>query len=95
MAAPIWFTGRFLGGPHRVLLFWHYVANRFITLLSNIISDLNLSDMETGMKAFARKLMQLRLSADRFTLSPRSLRKRRGPDGESTKFRFRTGPHLR
>jgi glycosyltransferase involved in cell wall biosynthesis len=69
--ADMVYGSRFLGGPHRVLLFWHYVANRFITLLSNIISDLNLSDMETGMKAFAReKLMQLRLSADRFTFEP-------------------------
>jgi glycosyltransferase involved in cell wall biosynthesis len=69
--ADMVYGSRFLGGPHRVLLFWHYVANRFITLLSNIISDLNLSDMETGMKAFAReKLIQLRLSADRFTFEP-------------------------
>lgn len=69
--ADMVYGSRFLGGPHRVLLFWHYVGNRFITLLSNAISDLNLSDMETGMKAFVReKLMQLRLSADRFTFEP-------------------------
>ena len=66
--ADMVYGSRFLGGPHRVLFFWHYVGNRFITLLSNTITDLNLSDMETGMKAFARdKLVQLRLSADRFT----------------------------
>ena len=69
--ADMVYGSRFLGGPHRVLFFWHYVANRFITLLSNAISDLNLSDMETGMKGFARdKLMQLKLSADRFTIEP-------------------------
>ena len=69
--ADMVYGSRFLGGPHRVLYFWHYVANRFITLLSNAISDLNLSDMETGMKGFARdKLMQLKLSADRFTFEP-------------------------
>ena len=69
--ADMVYGSRFLGGPHRVLFFWHYVGNRFITLLSNAISDLNLSDMETGMKGFARdKLMQLKLSADRFTFEP-------------------------
>jgi len=69
--ADMVYGSRFLGGPHRVLLFWHYVGNRMLTLASNIISDLNLSDMETGQKAFLRdKLMQLRLSADRFTFEP-------------------------
>lgn len=65
------YGSRFLGGPHRVLFFWHYVANRFITLVSNIVTGLNLSDMETGQKAFVReKLTQLRLSANRFTFEP-------------------------
>lgn len=69
--ADMVYGSRFLGGPHRVLFFWHYLANRFITLLSNIVSDLNLSDMETGMKAFVRdRLLQLHLSADRFTFEP-------------------------
>jgi len=69
--ADMVYGSRFLGGPHRVLFFWHYVANRFITLLSNAITDLNLTDMETGMKGFMRdKLMQLKLSADRFTFEP-------------------------
>jgi glycosyltransferase involved in cell wall biosynthesis len=69
--ADMVYGSRFMGGPHRVLLFWHYVANRFITLLSNAITDLNLTDMETGMKGFVRdKLMQLKLSADRFTFEP-------------------------
>jgi glycosyltransferase involved in cell wall biosynthesis len=69
--ADMVYGSRFLGGPHRVLLFWHYLGNRFITLLSNVVSDLNLTDMETGMKAFVReKLMELKLSADRFTFEP-------------------------
>jgi glycosyltransferase involved in cell wall biosynthesis len=69
--ADMVFGSRFLGGPHRVLFFWHYLGNRFITLLSNAISNLNLSDMETGMKAFSReKLTKLKLSANRFTFEP-------------------------
>ena len=69
--ADMVFGSRFLGGPHRVLFFWHYLGNRLVTLMSNVFSDLNLSDMETGMKAFARdKLMALKLSADRFTFEP-------------------------
>jgi glycosyltransferase involved in cell wall biosynthesis len=69
--ADMVYGSRFLGGPHRVLFFWHYVGNRLITLLSNMFSDLNLSDMETGMKAFRReKLVALKLSADRFTFEP-------------------------
>jgi glycosyltransferase involved in cell wall biosynthesis len=69
--ADMVYGSRFLGGPHRVLFFWHYLGNRLLTLVSNAVSDLNLSDMETGMKAFRReKLMQLRLSADRFTFEP-------------------------
>jgi glycosyltransferase involved in cell wall biosynthesis len=69
--ADMVYGSRFLGGPHRVLLFWHYMANRLVTLLSNVFSDLNLTDMETGMKAFRRdKLTALRLSANRFTFEP-------------------------
>ena len=69
--ADMVYGSRFLGGPHRVLFFWHYLGNRLITLISNMISDLNLSDMETGMKAFRReKLVALKLSADRFTFEP-------------------------
>src|SRR5260370_10490824 len=65
------YGSRFLGGPHRVLFFWHYIANRLVMLFSNLISDLNLTDMETGMKAFRHdKLAALTLSADRFTFEP-------------------------
>ncbi|HKV54406.1 MAG TPA: glycosyltransferase family 2 protein [Candidatus Binataceae bacterium] len=69
--ADMVYGSRFLGGPHRVLFFWHYLGNRMLTLIANVVSDLNLSDMETGMKAFRRdKLTNLRLSADRFTFEP-------------------------
>jgi glycosyltransferase involved in cell wall biosynthesis len=69
--ADMVFGSRFLGGPQRVMFFWHYVGNRFLTLVSNMVTNLNLSDMETGQKAFVReKLMKLRLSADRFTFEP-------------------------
>lgn len=69
--ADMVYGSRFLAGPHRVLFFWHYLANRMVTLLSNMVSDLNLSDMETGMKAFRRdKLATLKLSANRFTFEP-------------------------
>jgi glycosyltransferase involved in cell wall biosynthesis len=69
--ADMVYGSRFLGGPHRVLFFWHYFGNRMLTLLSNVISDLNLTDMETGMKAFRRdKLSALKLSGDRFTFEP-------------------------
>ena len=69
--ADMVYGSRFIGGPHRVLFFWHYVGNRSLTLLSNAINNLNLSDMETGMKGFIReKLLKLKLSADRFTFEP-------------------------
>ena len=69
--ADMVYGSRFLGGPHRVLFFWHYIGNRLLTLISNLITGLNLTDMETGQKAFLReKLMELKLSADRFTFEP-------------------------
>ncbi len=69
--ADMVYGSRFLGGPHRVLLFWHYLGNRFLTLVSNVLNNLNLTDMETGMKAFRReRLAELKLSADRFTFEP-------------------------
>lgn len=69
--ADVVYGSRFLGGPHRVLFFWHYVANRFLTLVSNMLSDLNLSDMETGAKAFrAQVLKSLGLRSNRFGFEP-------------------------
>jgi hypothetical protein len=54
-----------------VLLFWHYVGNRFLTTLSNMFTNLNLSDMETGYKVFRRSILErLRLKANRFGFEP-------------------------
>ena len=65
------YGSRFLGGPHRVLFFWHMVGNRFLTLLSNMFTDLNLTDMETCYKVVhADLLKRLPLSANRFGFEP-------------------------
>lgn len=69
--ADMVYGSRFLGGPHRVFFYWHYVGNRLLTLLSNMVTNLNLSDMETGQKAFsAEKLKQITLRGQRFTFEP-------------------------
>jgi glycosyltransferase involved in cell wall biosynthesis len=61
------YGSRFQGGPHRVLLFWHSVGNRTLTLLSNMFTNLNLTDMETCYKLVRRELLQrLPLTSDRF-----------------------------
>jgi glycosyltransferase involved in cell wall biosynthesis len=65
------YGSRFLGGPHRVLLFWHSVGNRFLTLLSNMLTDLNLTDMETCYKMIRTDLLRtLPLGARRFGIEP-------------------------
>ena len=65
------FGSRFLGGDHRVLYFWHSVGNRLLTLLSNMFTDLNLTDMETCYKAVRAPLMKsLILTSDRFGFEP-------------------------
>jgi glycosyltransferase involved in cell wall biosynthesis len=69
--ADVVFGNRFHGGPHRVLYFWHYVANRALTLLTNVVTGLNLSDMEAGYKVFrAEVLRSLELRSDRFGFEP-------------------------
>ncbi|MBS3764434.1 MAG: glycosyltransferase family 2 protein [Planctomycetes bacterium] len=55
--ADIVYGSRFLGGPHRVLYFWHFLANKTLTFWSNLWSNLNLSDMETGYKVFRREIL--------------------------------------
>ncbi len=61
------FGSRFQGGPHRVLYFWHAVGNRFLTLLSNMLTNVNLTDMETCYKLVRADLLKrLPLTADRF-----------------------------
>lgn len=69
--ADVVYGSRFLGGPHRVLFFWHYVGNRFLTLLSNMMSNLNMTDMETCYKAFRKEVLKdLTLKSDRFGFEP-------------------------
>lgn len=69
--ADVVYGSRFLGGAHRVLLFWHSVGNRFLTTLSNMLTDLNLTDMETCYKAFRADLLKnLQLCEDRFGFEP-------------------------
>jgi glycosyltransferase involved in cell wall biosynthesis len=65
------FGSRFLGGPHRVLYFWHSIGNRLLTLLSNMLTDLNLTDMETCYKMVRAPIMKsLVLTSDRFGFEP-------------------------
>jgi len=70
--ADVVYGSRFLGaGPHRVLYFWHSVGNWFLTLLSNMITNLNMTDMETCYKAFRREVIQsIPLEEDRFGFEP-------------------------
>ena len=57
--ADVVYGSRFLGGePHRVLYFWHYVGNRFLTLMSNMVTNLNLTDMETCYKCFRMEVLE-------------------------------------
>ena len=65
------FGSRFLGGDHRVLYFWHSIGNRFLTLLSNMFTDLNLTDMETCYKMVRAPLLKsLVLTSERFGFEP-------------------------
>jgi len=65
------FGNRFHGGAHRVLYFWHYNANKFLTFLSNLLTNLNLSDMEVGYKVFRTEIMRkIKLTSDRFGFEP-------------------------
>ena len=65
--ADVVYGSRFLGGPHRVHLFWHYVGNRLLTLMSDMVTDLNLSDVWTCYKAFKREVLEgIDLEENRF-----------------------------
>ena len=70
--ADVVYGSRFIGGEsHRVLYFWHSVANRFLTLLSNMFTDLNLTDMEVCYKVFKRNILdKITLKEDRFGFEP-------------------------
>jgi glycosyltransferase involved in cell wall biosynthesis len=59
------------GGPHRVLFFWHYLGNQILTLVSNVLTNLNLTDMEVGYKVFkAEVLKSIEIKSDRFGFEP-------------------------
>ena len=65
--ADVVYGSRFLGGPHRVLLYWHYVGNMFLTILSDMVTNINLSDVWTCYKAFRREVLEdIDLREDRF-----------------------------
>ncbi len=70
--ADVVFGSRFMGGnPHRILFFWHSIGNNVLTFLSNMVTDLNLTDMETCYKLFRRDIIQgLRLEEKRFGFEP-------------------------
>lgn len=69
--ADVVYGSRFLGGPHRVLLFWHYVGNQILTLFSNMLTNLNLTDMETCYKVFKSSLLkEFTIESNRFGVEP-------------------------
>ena len=69
--ADVVYGSRFIGGPHRVLFFWHYVGNKLLTLISNALTNLNLTDMETCYKVFKRQILKdINLKSNRFGFEP-------------------------
>lgn len=69
--ADVVYGSRFLGGPHRVLFFWHQLGNQLLTLMSNVLTNLNFTDMETGYKMFRTDLLKaMKLTSDRFGFEP-------------------------
>ena len=69
--ADVVYGSRFLGGPHRVLFFWHYVGNKFLTLFCDALSNLNITDMETGYKVFKKEVLDdIKLKSNRFGFEP-------------------------
>lgn len=69
--ADVVYGSRFLGGPHRVLFFWHFLGNKIVTLFSNILNNLNLSDMETCYKAFRASILKdIKFKSKRFGFEP-------------------------
>jgi glycosyltransferase involved in cell wall biosynthesis len=69
--ADVVYGSRFLGGSHRVTMFWHQVANKLLTFMTNILYDSNMTDMETGYKVFKRQVIEgLTIKAKRFNFEP-------------------------
>ena len=101
--ADVVYGSRFIGETHRVLYFWHSLANKFLTLLSNMFTNLNLTDMEVCYKVFRREVIQgIKLKSDRFGFEPEvtakvarfqlpvSRRSWAADRAASTRFRFLT-----
>ncbi len=69
--ADVVFGSRFIGNGHRVLYYWHYIANKMLTMASNMFTNLNLTDMETCYKVFRREVLaDIRLKSNRFGFEP-------------------------
>jgi glycosyltransferase involved in cell wall biosynthesis len=69
--ADVVYGSRFLGGPRRVAMFWHMVANKLLTTMTNILYDTILTDMETGYKVFRREVIEgMKIKAKRFDFEP-------------------------
>jgi glycosyltransferase involved in cell wall biosynthesis len=69
--ADVVFGNRFHGGPHRVLYFWHFMGNKLLTTLCNMVTNLNLTDMEIGYKVFRADLLKkIRIRSNRFGFEP-------------------------
>jgi glycosyltransferase involved in cell wall biosynthesis len=69
--ADVVYGSRFLGAPHRVTMFWHMIANKMLTLMTNILYNTILTDMETGYKVFRREVIQgINIRARRFDFEP-------------------------
>ena len=69
--ADVVYGSRFLGGPHRVFYFWHYLGNSMVTLISNMFTNLNLTDMETGYKVLRREVFDgITIESNRFGFEP-------------------------
>ena len=69
--ADVVYGSRFLGGPHRVLLSWHSIGNKIVSTLSNMLTNLNLTDMETGYKAFRAEVLKgIKIESNRFGFEP-------------------------
>lgn len=70
-AADVVYGARFLGGPHRVLYFWHYFGNKLLTLITNILFNINLNDMETCYKVFRKEAIKgVTILSNRFGFEP-------------------------
>lgn len=69
--AEVVYGSRFLGAPHRVAMFWHMVANKLLTLMTNMLYNTILTDMETGYKVFRREVIQgIKIRSKRFNFEP-------------------------